>query len=205
MDHANIQAVSRTATGKGHNRRLRVDGSVPAVVYGIGEPLSLSIVPKEMTRVLKGAYGRNTIIDLQVEGEASPRLVIVRDYQVHPWRRTLIHLDFWQITEDRPLVVEVPFVRTGRSAGERVGAKVTQTVFSMKVRCLPANIPASIEYDMTSLPSESLNITVSQVPMPEGVEAVYKHDYNMFRHKMPVAVVLPEGGAEVAGKKAKKK
>jgi large subunit ribosomal protein L25 len=205
MEHAIIEAVGRTATGKGPNRRLRADGSVPAVVYGVAEPLSLSIVPKEMTRVLKGAWGKNTIIDLKVEGESGKRLVIVRDYQVHPWRRTLVHLDFWQITEDKPLIVEVPFVREGRSAGERVGAKVTQTTFDVKVRCLPANIPTAIVYDMTTMPSETLNITISQVPMPEGVEAVYKHDYNVLRHKMPAAVVLPEAGAETGGKKGKKK
>ncbi|MCB9729843.1 MAG: 50S ribosomal protein L25 [Deltaproteobacteria bacterium] len=205
MEHANIEASNRTATGKGPNRRLRAAGAVPAVVYGETEqPVSVSVVPKEMTRVLKGPWGRNTIIDLAVEGESSPRMVIVRDYQVHPWRRTLVHVDFWQITEDKQLVVEVPFERAGRSAGERIGAKVTQTCHSVKVRCKPADIPTAVVYDMTTMPSETLNITISQVPMPDGVEAVYKHDFNVLRHKMPVAVTLPEGG-EADGKKAKKK
>jgi len=193
MERPVVNAEVRTETGKGANRRLRAAGRFPAVVYGTGtEPVSITLEPSKMADLLNGAYGRNTVMDLQIEGEDSPRLVIVKDLQLHAIRRTLVHMDLWQIAEDKPLNLRVPFRRIGMSAAEKLGAVVHQSRAVVHIRCLPADIPPGIEFDMTTLTGEFPSVNISEVPMPDGVEATYKQDYSMLRLSAARAMVAAE-------------
>ncbi|MEE2779783.1 MAG: 50S ribosomal protein L25 [Myxococcota bacterium] len=193
MERPVVNAEVRTETGKGANRRLRAAGRFPAVVYGTGtEPVSITLEPSKMADLLNGAYGRNTVMDLQIEGEDSPRLVIVKDLQLHAIRRTLDHMDLWQIAEDKPLNLRVHFRRIGMSAAEKLGAVVHQSRAVVHIRCLPADIPPGIEFDMTTLTGEFPSVNISEVPMPDGVEATYKQDYSMLRLSAARAMVAAE-------------
>ncbi len=196
-----LTAKLRSETGKGSNRRLRAAGSIPGVVYGKAlEPVALALDPKAVVNVLHSPQGRNTPIELSVDGEGKKRLAIIRDYQVHAWKRNIQHVDLWEITEDTLLKVTVPFVRAGKSESERLGARVRVTRHDVVVTCKPANVPAAIEFDSTTLPTEDTNITISQVPMPDGVEAFFKHDYSIIQQKMPKASTATEGEeGEAAG------
>ena len=201
MERPVVNAEVRTETGKGANRRLRAAGRFPAVVYGTGtEPVAITLEPSKMAELLNGAYGRNTVMDLQIEGEDSTRLVIVKDMQLHAIRRTLVHMDLWQISEDKPLNLRVPFRRLGISGAEKLGAVVRQSRSLIHIRCLPADIPPAIEFDMTGLTGDFPSVNISEVPMPEGVEATYKHDYNLLRLSAARAMAAPgdDGGGEEA-------
>ena len=112
-----LNATSRTQTGKGSNRRLRVEGKMPAVVYGgDGEASSLTVDAKELRKLLIGSHRRNTLIGLEVDGgEAQP--VLVSELQANPLTRDLIHADFVRVDLKKPLTVKVPVTLTGRAVG----------------------------------------------------------------------------------------
>lgn len=184
MEHQTIQAEPRARTGKGPNRQLRAKGRIPAIVYGNGkEPRNVSVEPTPIAKLLNGPYGRNTIIDLKIPGEDAPRMVIIRDYHLHVYKRLLHHVDFWEITPETALVLDVPLKRVGRSEAEKAGGHAFQTRYEVRVRCLPANIPEAIEFDMSTIGTGSTQIMASEVPMPEGVEAHHRYDYNVIRVK----------------------
>ena len=201
MERPTLNVSVRENTGKGHNRRLRASGEIPGVLYGQGKtPVSFSVGPKPVVAMLNGDFGKNTVMNVAIEGQSETRLAIVKDFQIHPWKRTLVHLDLWEIAESTPLSIEVPFKKVGISAVEQAGQKVRITRSTVKVRCTAADIPVAIEYDMTTLPADAAGLRISSVPMPEGVEALYKHDYNLLRFKKArgAAADLGEGaeGAE---------
>ena len=198
MARATLNADSRTETGKGVSRRLRSAGRVPSVLYGKGtDPKTLSVAPKDVLKILEGEHGRNTPIDLQVEGEKGTHLTIIKELQVHPWKRTLKHVDFWEISEDGQIAVAVPLRRVGRSELEKLGGRVQMVRRTMKVRCKPADIPATIDFDMTQLPENNL-VMASQMNMPEGVTPLYRNDFKVLHVKVPKTVKNAEEDAAEA-------
>lgn len=204
MSRPTLTVALRSSTGKGANRRLRGESAIPGVLYGKGrEPVSVVADPKAVVQLLNGTYGKNTVFDLSVEGEPAPRLAIIRDYQIHPWKRRVQHVDLWEITPEQKLVMTVPFRRVNRAEGERMGAKVRLTRDDVVVRVDANHVPAAIEFDLTPLGTTDANITISEVPMPEGVEAVYKHDYSIVQYTMP-RIVAEEKVDPKAAKKGKK-
>lgn len=188
IEQVELAAKPRTETGKGANRRLRAEGLVPGIVYGAKkEPVNVSVVPKPLVKILHSVRGKNTPLALKIEGESEPRLCIIKDMQVHPVRRTVRHVDFWEVLPDQRVVVDVPFKRVGRSNWERIGARVRLTRHDVKVRCKVLEIPEFVSFDMTDVPDGKMNIPISRVTMPEGVEAVYKHDYSIIQVRPPRA------------------
>lgn len=202
MSLPTMNAALRTDTGKGFNRRLRAAGRVPAVVYGNGkEPTAVSIEPKLVAKLLNGEFGRNTVMNVVIEGQSEPRLCIFKDYQVHPWKRTLVHVDLWEISPDKRLVLEVPFGRTGLHVTEKLGGRVEIIRRTIKVSCLPDKVPAIIEYDVSQEAEDSTGIRVSQLTMPDGLIALYKSDYAVLRIRPPkaeIAAAEAEEGEEAA-------
>jgi len=206
MARSNVTVSPRSEAGKGVSHRLRADGMIPAVVYGRGlEPVAVSADPKELAAILNGELGRNTPIDLTVEGEAAPRLAIVRDYQVHPVKRRLIHVDFMQIDVAQKLSVTVPFRRVGRSEAEKQGGRVNVTRDYIQVSAVADKIPALVEFDMGKVAPADANYTISKIPMPEGVEPVFKHDYSLVQISMPRISAAEKEAAEAAKAKGKGK
>jgi len=170
MELMSLSVTPRTATGKGVARKLRRDGLVPAVCYGLAKPaLPLTVVPKVLGKLLKGPLGRNVVLNLAVDGEATPRMVVLRDITVHPVRRTFEHVDFLEVTEDSRLVLDVPVVLEGRSAGEKAGGKMRQVLRVLRVECTPRNVPSAIMIDVSPLEIGS-TLYVEEIPFPEGVK-----------------------------------
>ena len=195
MSRPTLNASLRTATGKGAARKLRSQGLVPAVIYGGGKPATnLSIHPKALVGLLNAPKGRYQAIEIQVEGESTPRLALVKDYLVHPFKRTLRHVDFQQVTEDQRVTMKVPLVRDGVAPLEKAGGKVRFTHKVIKISCTVANLPSEIAYDLNGVTEESKirPPRVSDIPMPDGVQAIYKDDYSF------IQVKLPKGGDEDA-------
>lgn len=198
LNPVELPAKPREITGKGPNRRLRAQGEIPAVVYGTGkEPRALTVDPRTVAQILNDRYGKNTILHLKVDGEETPRLAIVRDYQVHAWKRRLLHVDFWEITPETELLLTVPLARVGKAKVEAVGGRIQIIRNDVQIRCLPANIPASIDVDVTPLDEDVVALAISAVPMPEGVQAVFKQDYNILRVKSAKAASA-EAAADAA-------
>ena len=151
MPQFSMQAKRREAFGKNASRRLRVDGRIPAVVYGRGhDSVSVTVDPKEVIRILYSESGRNTIFKLQVEG--SEQDVLVKDFQLHPIRGDLLHADFQMVAMDEKMVFEVPVQIEGIAEGVKVTGGVLDLVLrEIQLECLPGDVPDHIIVDVTLL------------------------------------------------------
>lgn len=168
MELSKVPAVRRTESGKETSRRLRRDGMIPAVVYGKQTPAeSLAVAPKDLLGVLSSELGRNSVIELEVQGEAK-RTVLLADYQYHPVSRHLLHADFLQIRLDQPVEVDVPLELTGRPKGVVLGGVLRQVFRKLPIVCLPTQIPVKIGHDVTELELDD-HVAVRDLALPEGV------------------------------------
>lgn len=167
METTTLQAEVRASRGKGPARRLRAQGKVPGVFYGPGvEPTPLTLSPKELTKALRGERGRNVVFKLSVGGK--DELAMVRDLTTDPVTQELLHIDLYRVFEDKPLDVDVPFHAHGRAAGVVQGGVLNITRRTLPIRTTPANIPVSIDVDVTHLNIHD-TISVEEVELPEGV------------------------------------
>lgn len=163
----------RVETGKGATHRLRRLGNVPAVVYGGGkEALSVSVSPKEATKILQGPLRRNVMIHLNLEGvkagKTETKTVMVRDVQIDPVRREMTHLDFVEVDAKSPISVHVPLILFGKSKSVQAGGQLDQIKHTLKVKVLPGEVPHKLELDVSEL--EFGSTPASAVVLPKGVE-----------------------------------
>ena len=207
-----LKASSRADTGKSANRRLRRTGVIPAISYGRGNPsMSLAVSPRDLGTILTSERGRNSVIELEVEGAAT-KTVMVKDFSVHPMSRRLVHADFIEIDIDQPLEVEVPFRTSGKSKGELAGGTVLQTVRRVPVKCMPANIPDVIVVDVSALDIDD-GLSVADLPLPAGVELQLPSELRLvvvkaprMEEEKPAEAAVAEGApAEGAGAKPEEK
>ncbi len=181
METTTLQAEVRDSRGKGPARRLRAQGKVPGVFYGPGlEPTPLTLSPKELIKALRGGRGRNVVFKLSVGGK--DELAMVKDLSTDPVTQELLHIDLYRVFEDKVLEVHVPLRTLGRAAGVVQGGVLNVTRRTLPLRTTPANIPVSIDVDVTHLNLKD-TISVEEVQLPEGVECT-------LRPKLTLAIVL---------------
>lgn len=150
MAEVKLKASKRDDTGKGSARRARAEGRVPAVVYGQGmEPLSISVDRREFVTALKTDAGLNVLLNIEVDGSTTTALT--REIQTDPVRGTLLHADFVKIDLKQEVEVEVPVHVVGEAPGVKEGGVLEHPLFTLHVRCLPTNVPESIEADISGL------------------------------------------------------
>jgi large subunit ribosomal protein L25 len=148
-----VVATPRTGTfNKNHARRVRVQGLIPAVVYGAGkESVAITVDPKVITKILYSESGHNTIFDLAIEGKGSEKAMIV-DWQHEPIKGKLLHIDLKRIAMDKAMVVSVPVQLVGVPAGVKTGGGVlSQVLHEVEIECLPGDIPSHIDVDVSAL------------------------------------------------------
>ncbi len=168
MQATKISCSVRTDHGKGASRRLRAEGKLPAVTYGSGfEATALVISPTELYDVLTSERGRNSVVELDVDGKTV--YAMISDYQYHPLTRKLLHADLFQVSEDQKVEVKVPLTLQGKAKGIVMGGKLTQVFRELPLSCSPANIPVGLSHDITELGLEG-HISISDIVVPEGAE-----------------------------------
>lgn len=169
-DRATIHAQPRAVLGK-KVRFLRREGILPANVFGRGlESAAVQIDAREFLRIVRGA-GVRTMFELQIEGEGSPRYVLIRSLARSGGTGNLIHADFYQVDLQRPIQTNVGLIVTGEAPAVRDLAGTLLTMIeSVSVRCLPLDIPESIAVDVSMLRGFDITLTVADLAVPEGVE-----------------------------------
>ncbi|MXW76063.1 MAG: 50S ribosomal protein L25 [Acidimicrobiaceae bacterium] len=167
-DQLLLNATLGRAAGTRASRRLRREGRIPAVVYGLdNEPVSVSVAWPDLRVALNTDAGINALITLDIEGEQ--QLSIVKDLQRHPVRRDVIHVDFLRVTTDQEIEVDVPLVLVGEAVEvTRANGMVDQTLYSLTVSAKPADVPDEIEVDISELTLGD-SIKVGEVVLPPGV------------------------------------
>jgi len=189
MEIIKLNATKRPESGKGPSTRLRRQGQIPAIAYGRDlTPTPIAVSPKALAQVLNSAHGKNSVVEIEVEG-GEKIMSMVRDYSYHPISRDLIHADFVQVKLDQPVDVEVPFHLVGKAKGVVLGGMVQQIFRWIPIRCLPEKIPAFVEADVTELGLGEA-FKANHIMLPEGVQVRLPED------KTVAVVNAPEKGAE---------
>ncbi|MEX2182753.1 MAG: 50S ribosomal protein L25/general stress protein Ctc [Gemmatimonadaceae bacterium] len=169
MASANLNASTRSATGKGVARKLRAAGQVPAVIYGhLRAPQSLALNAHELQLLLEKNPYQSTVIELTVDGATARTLI--REIQRHPFKKQILHVDFQELVAGEKVTVKVPLQFSGTAEGVRTGGGILdQIMHDFEIRVDPSNIPHYIVVDVTAL-TIGHSLHVSDVPLPEGVE-----------------------------------
>jgi large subunit ribosomal protein L25 len=150
---ATLDAVKRGMFGRNNAGRLRREGRIPAVLYGggSGEAEPLAVDPRTLMHILHSGSGVNTLIALRVEGAGETR-VLVKEYQIDPVSRKLLHADFYRVAMDKVLRVTVQVYLTGEAKGVKAQGGVVEFVNrDIQIECLPADIPERLTVDVTEL------------------------------------------------------
>jgi large subunit ribosomal protein L25 len=171
-----IKAQGRKDEGKGASRRLRHAGFVPAVVYGAGSaPESIQIEHNTILLAAKHEWFFSSVLDLNVDGKVQK--VLVRDWQKHPFKLQMLHMDFQRVDENAALRVNVPvhFLNQEKSpAAKTSGVVISHNLTEVEISCLPKDLPEFIELDLADLKPGDI-IHLSQLKLPKGVEIVALH------------------------------
>ena len=146
-------------------RRVRVTGSIPAVVYGAQQAsIAVTVDPKQIRRILHSESGHNTIFDLNVSGSTSKVMVV--DWQNDPIKGNLIHIDMKRIAMDKAMRVKVPIQLQGVPVGVKTqGGILDQVLREITVECLPSDIPGHIDVDVSEL---AFGMVIRVADLPHG-------------------------------------
>lgn len=166
MAETRLAAELGRPTGSAASRRLRHAGRIPAVVYGHGmEPIAVSVGARDLRAAL--AHGVNQVLTLEVEGSA--HMVLARQLQRHPVRRTVAHVDFQVVRRDEVMTVDVPVLVVGTASQvEREGGVVEHPLTSLTIKATPQQIPEHITVDVSGLTPGSA-VRVRDLDLPKGV------------------------------------
>lgn len=194
-----VTAFPRTLHGSGASRRLRVKGRVPGIVYGADKPAQeVELDHHALVFHLKREAFHSSILDLALNGEKSQ--VLLRDYQMHPWKKQVVHVDFQRVDKNRKIHMRVPlhFVNAEIAPGVKTGGGVVQhTLNAIDIQCLPDDLPAYIEVDLKDMElNETLH--VMELAMPKGVEPVSKlklENPSVVSVHVPKEIVIEEEAA----------
>jgi len=192
---SSVTATPRTGTfNKGFARRVRMQGLIPAVVYGAGqESVAVTVDPKVITKILYSDAGHNTIFDLAIEGAAASKGMIV-DWQNEPIKGHLLHIDIKRIAMDKQMRASVPVQLVGVPVGvKQHGGILGQVLHEVEIECLPGDIPSHIDIDVTGLEINGA-IHISDLPHSDKIKFL-GGEHDLVAH---VTVAKEEAVAEVA-------
>lgn len=165
-----ISAQSRKDEGKGASRRLRHAGFVPAVVYGAGqEPQSIQVLHNTILLASRHEWFFSSVLDLNIDGKIQK--VLVRDWQKHPFKMLMLHMDFLRINENETVRVAVPvhFLNQEKSvAAKTAGLVISHNLTEVTIECLPKDLPEFLELDLADLAAGSI-VHLSEIKLPANV------------------------------------
>jgi large subunit ribosomal protein L25 len=194
---SNLEATAREGSGKGFARRTRLEGKIPAIVYGrhLKAPVSISVDPAAVKTAINTPRKLNTIITLKIG--ANSHMVMLKDYQQDPVTRALLHADFIDVRETDQVRVNVPLVLVGKAIGVADGGILSQQRREIEVFALPNAIPEKIEVDVTAL-KVAQAMHINDVKMPQGVTIKSHVNYTVAIVAIPEAEVVAVVAAPVA-------
>jgi large subunit ribosomal protein L25 len=193
-----LKASLRQPLGKRSRRMLR-EGKVPAIVYGHNtQATPITLERLEFQKVFARS-GRTHLVDLVFDGRTEK--VLVREIQTHPRRLGPIHVDFYQVNLQEKIEVEVPVHLVGESAPVKQGdGDILQPMHSVRVECLPSDIPEAFEVDLTPLDEIDAELRVSDLRVPAGVTVLDEPEELVVKivHKRELKVEEEVPAAEAA-------
>jgi large subunit ribosomal protein L25 len=195
MPEITLTAQTGRPTGTRAAKRLRAEGQIPAVVYGHGDPVSVTVEWRALRQVLTTEAGLNALINLDVDGES--QLTMVKELQRHPVRHGVLHVDFLRVRADEPITVDVPVVLEGEAEEvHKADGVVDQVLHQLSITALPGEIPTELTLDISELGIGD-SLRVSDLRLPAGVTTDVDGDEPVVLAKIEV-IEVPEPEAEEA-------
>lgn len=192
-----INANKRELQGTSASRRLRHTGRIPGVVYGAGkDAAAIDLDHKQIYFLLKNEAFHASILSLAIDGKKEQ--VLLRDYQVHPYKQQVLHIDFQRISQTEKIHMKVPlhFANAENCPGVKLSHGIASHIMTeADVSCLAKNLPEFIEVDLGNLQAGQ-SVHLSEIKLPKGVEFVdliHGHDHAV------ATIVVPRGAKEAAG------
>ncbi len=188
-----IQVHTREATGKNSNRRLRAVDQIPAVLYGAGrDTIPITVARTTMQEVFRHGAGENTIFLLKRVESDQQRHARIREMQVDPVSREVLHIDFQRVLMDETIRVNVPIRPLGEAKGVKDEGGVLDLVSrEVEVECLPGDIPEAIDVDVSPLAIGD-HLDARELALPEGVTLLEEPDRVIFSVAYAARIEEPE-------------
>jgi large subunit ribosomal protein L25 len=201
MPEVTLTAEAGRVTGSAPTRRLRAEGKIPGVVYGHGtDPVPVSVVAREFQVALSGEAGLNTLLSLQLGSKNV--LTLARDIQHHPFKNVVTHVDFQIVRRDEVISAEIPINLVGEPTEVHHGdGIVDQQLFTLQIKAKPADIPPSVELDISEL-TIGTSLHVSAISIPAGVELETDPEATVVAGQPPRVQAADEEGPAVEGEAA---
>jgi large subunit ribosomal protein L25 len=170
-----LTADARVNTGKAHTRRMRrLEGMVPAVVYGAGKgPESIMLSHKDFMVAAQNEAIYAQILSLNISGKKEK--VVLKALQRHPYKPVIMHIDFLRINAKEKITMNVPlhYINEDSAPGVKASGVISHLMTELEIRCLPSDLPEFVEVDMATLEMDA-SLHISDIPLPKGVELTFE-------------------------------
>jgi large subunit ribosomal protein L25 len=193
-ERVKLQVSERDSRGSAESRRLRRRGLIPGVLYGRGkEPHPICIPERELRRVLTGGQGLHAILDVTLEGQKTTHPSILKEFQQHPVRGGIIHVDLQEVRLDQPIQARVVVELVGEPVGVTEGGVLSQVNREITVEALPMEVPEHLELDVSGMAIGDTLRLVDLGPPTEGVTYLDDPEETVLATvTMPTRFVEPE-------------
>jgi large subunit ribosomal protein L25 len=191
---------NRAILGSAESRRLRRQGLIPGVLYGRDNPVSISIPERDLRHALTSRGGLNAVLDVVVEG-GKEHSSVLKEYQLHPVKGHITHVDLQEVRLDQPIHATVPLHLHGEAAGVKVGGVLSQVTSEINVEALPMEVPEHVEIDIEGMQMGD-TLRLESLQLPQGVSLLDDPETVVATVTQPAREEAPEGvegeeGAEV--------
>jgi large subunit ribosomal protein L25 len=192
-ERTKLVVAQREGLGSAESRRLRRQGLVPGVLYGSGEPIAITIEERELRRALTGAGGLHSILDVEIDGKGETHASILKEWQVHPVRGGVTHVDLHEVRLDKPIsaAVSVQLLGGDDAPGVREGGVLSQPLREVTVEALPLEMPEHIDLDVSGMEIGG-TLRISDLTAPEGATLLDDPEMVVATVTAPTKVVEPE-------------
>jgi large subunit ribosomal protein L25 len=204
LETLEIQVNARERGTKRQARRLRREGKIPAILYGPKvEPIALELNKKDFFTRVAGLEGSHLVRFKSVSTTLTDKVALVKEMQYHPISGDVMHADFYEVDLTATIEVSVPLHFVGKAAGVVRGGILQPIVREIQVECLPLDIPAFFNVDVSALDIGD-SVHIEELRMPEGVTAVYDSNFALVTvatptvEEEPTAAAAPAEGVPVA-------
>lgn len=198
METLEIQVNAREPGSKHQARRLRREGKIPAILYGPKvQSIPLELNKKEFSTRVAGLEGSHLVRLKSGSATLADKVALVKEMQYHPISGDVIHADFYEVDLTARIEVNVPLHFVGKAAGVVRGGILQPIVREIQVECLPLDIPEFFNVDVTALDIGD-SVHVEELPMPEGVTAVYDSNFALVTVATPTVEEEPTAAAATA-------
>jgi large subunit ribosomal protein L25 len=198
MEQITLSARIRREKGKGAARKIRRDNQIPAIFYGPGqEPVMLAVEESDLQGILKQSAGENAIVGLQIKSDKGreTRTVMLKEVQTDPILDTVFHADFYEISMDKELTIDIPIQLVNTPVGVTEGGILQQVKREVSVTGLPAKLVDVLEADVSELAiGDSLHL--SAIEIPEGITLNEEETLTIAVVAAPTVVEEPEEEVE---------